>query len=426
MKAEDSEEYRVPGQVLFCHLKRMTVVGDDSSEQISSHVTEIKQQLEVEKEDNRILDFLVTLSQLAIDLNILKNTRIGVVVAMLKKSKNVTVSMMAKELVSKWREIADRAPAAVSVPTPMKDGQPEFLYTVKVPHGNGSFHIERNIALDRVKYRHEANAKKLVAPTKSEPIHKTEKTKLEMKESPKAPCRESNAEPYVQGLDGALLDQPRCLVTSPSTLTHSDTTVEQTHSDLHSQHSGSKRKYVDDQARSTEQMKRSCLKSEGPMWTPPSRLQGTAQPSMIPQPLHSFSGRQEKLEETHNFMKIPLQPHHAPLIVGSNGHFIKDIERQTGCFVRIQGKGNKFDKFASNEPLHVKIAGTTSGIEKASGIIHTIIAQVDKSNDLPKATYNSYTTNTADPDRDSTLFCKVHFPTWLVHDDSSRARLHCE
>ena len=399
----------------------MTAAGDDTSEQVSSQVNEMKQQLESENNDDRILDILVSLNSVAITLDTLKSTKIGVLVAMLKKSKNVTVSMMAKELVAKWKEIANTAEEPALVPKTKKDELPIFVYTVKVPHGDGSFHIEDNVAINLVKYRHAINREKKEASVKSQPNEQPDIMKLERKDT----C-DSNLEPHLQEVDDAADDEPRCPLASPSTLTRSDTTLEHSHSDLHSQQSGSKRKvFYQNDARSKLKWSPPDPRSEL-KWTPPKSSPGKEQSTLILKPLHSFSTRRERVEEAQNCLKIPLQQHQVPLIVGSSGHFIKKIERETSCLVSIQGKGNKFDKFASNEPLHAKIVGTAYAVEKASEIIHSVIAKVDESNNISKASYDIFASHVADSDQHSALFCKVHFPIWLVRDDSCRAQLYRE
>jgi hypothetical protein len=235
-----------------------------------------------------------------------------------------------------------------------------------VPHGDGSFHIEEDIAVDRVKYKHAEDVKESVSPTKPEPV----KTDAKVEAEPDG----SKPEPYFEAIQDAVIEKRRCPVASPSTLTNSDTTMEQPNSGIRSNQSSQKRK-TDHRDESPGQIKRSCSKSDGPTWTPPKRLSVRDQ-EPIPKQLYPYCSMSDTGAASNDCrVEIPLQDEHVSDIIGPNGQVIRDIQNQTGCIVDIIGKGIKrrgFDN--STQPLHARIVGkSAAAVDRAAGMIQCIM-----------------------------------------------------
>lgn len=370
----------------------------NDSNELCSQVLAIKQRLE--SEDGDILDALCSLNNVAINIDILRSTGIGKVVAQFKKSTNTTEAMLAKELVNKWKEIAsmEKKSAPVKPPQPTstvssqtnaanqakKDEPPVFLYTVKVARGDGSFHIEDGIAEERVKYCHDDTVVERATPTKSEPSGQTNKMETEVKPESKS-----------EGV-------PTWLA-SPSTLTISETTMEMPSHDNDSQEKRHKRKSGNQDVGSGN-TKRSCSKDASAHALSVKPVDA-ANPTVTPKQSHPYANISGKDSNGKENIKVPIRQEAVRFVVGTHGQIIGDIQKRTGCEISIPPKGHN----GSNEPLYATITGgSTSAIEKASEMIKSIINE------------------TANCSPSGSNYCKVNIPPWLVYDDISKARLHRE
>jgi len=359
---KDSVEHSLPCEVLLCRLERdvgqeLVVVRDSTASccELNSQILGIKQRLleAANNNDEEILNALCSLNNVAMSIELLRSTEIGKMVSKLKNSANSTVSMMAKELVTKWKEIAnstkddDETPKPVVestshvLPVGTKHSSPVFSYTVKVPHGDGTFHIEDNIAHNRVKYHHNKN----VNQTDHQGIYETELTNHSAKQHDE--------------YENEIAHSKSCRLTSPSTLTNPDIALDQFPSDVCSQPSSPKRK-LDHQEDSSGRLKRqrSC---DGPVWTPPKGYVAQ-QPGITPKQLYTNNLNKE-------CVKIPLEVDHIPWIVGTSGMIIKDIEQRSGCTINIRGRG-------TNEPSHAELIGDTNAIKTATELIQARVQKL--------------------------------------------------
>jgi hypothetical protein len=206
----------------------------NNSSALAAKILAAKRHLENNTDsDEAILNELSALHNISITLEILRSTRIGATVASLKKSKNGAISLLAKELVAKWKVIARTGEQVVAaVPSSEDDiacnqtvlnanDLPNLEYTVKIPHEDGSFHVEENIAVDRVKYRHETNTK-----------HKHAKSD---------PAQQSDAI-IGHGLGDIEIESDRCPVYTSSAPTISDITMNQSKAGENSHRGSHKRK----------------------------------------------------------------------------------------------------------------------------------------------------------------------------------------
>lgn len=347
---EDNGEHSLLCEVLLCRLERdvgQEVVQNNTASELNSQILRIKQKLEAaNNNDEEILDALCSLNNVAMSIELLRSTEIGKMVSKLKNSANSTISMMAKELVTKWKEIAnntkDDEPPKPVAEFRTKHSSPVFSYTVKVPHGDGTFHIEENIAHDRVKYHHNKNA-----PRPDKGVYQTELMNHSKKH-----------EQY----ENEIAHTKSCQHTSPSTLTNPDSALDQLPSDICSQPSSHKRKSEHNDESSK------CLRtSDGPVWTPPKGY--GAQPGITPKQLYSNHLKKE-------CVKIPLQIDDIPWILGSYGNVIKDMEEKSGCTLNIKGRGTK--KGRVDEPSHIELIGDTNSIKRATELIQE---RIDKKRD---------------------------------------------
>ncbi|KAL7522506.1 hypothetical protein ACHAWX_007201 [Stephanocyclus meneghinianus] len=465
------------------------------SDELLKEVLAIKQKLEglstntsSERQHDEIISALRGLNNITVDLKTLEETRISLVVSKLKKHTNTTISLMARDLVQGWKAMASKEEQMARNLTKQppihdsmqKDDLTSCVYIVKVLHDDGRFHIEYDIPMDSLKYRHKDNQ-----PTKlalSGPANRTVATTAANH------C-------FKEGLvdisdENVATDENRCPLASPSTLTESETTPDQS-----SKQGICKRKssFFDDQEKRLDQSpKRSCFKKDGHFGrnslnqntecgdiiaAEPKRLYSSDNGnkkdeeivSMENDSLHGFAKAKSSplAKNPTNFVKIPIQIAHISRIIGSNGEIIRDIQTKTGCMIDIRGKGNTRNGYeGSNEPLHARITGDTSGIDAATGMIRAIIDAIDGYSHTASNESEGVSIKTSSPERKSvvevntsymikdrvddalhcqrgnsrcetsngvigrnklsSVYCRIHFPPWLVYDDSSKARLHRE
>lgn len=278
---------------------------------------------------------------------------------------------------------------------------PVFLYTVKILHEDGGFHVEEDVALCRVEYRHERAAE--TAATQANTCKFANEMEIEANTSSKT-ARQDVTVTGMSNID-MQIDHGGYTVASRSTLTLSDLTMERTHSDIHSQTSY-KRK-------SDPSIRGQCkrVKSGGSVETL-SEVTQQLYPSFEP-----------SLHESGNCAKFPLTVDQIPILVGKNGDIINEIERKSSCKISIRGRGNKIrgvDDY-HDEPLHARVVGDSNGVKEAIEFIKGTLGGKDLS-DLthPERSYGPVQLEGNQP------CCKIHFPPWLVYDDSSKARLHRE
>jgi hypothetical protein len=287
------------------------------------------------------------------------------------------------------------------------------------------------------------------------------------------------------------MEEYRCPLASPSTLTESETTPDQ---------GICKRKssFFDDQEKRFDQSpKRSCSKKDAHfdkhalnqntecggivISTEPKRLCSSGNEnkedeefvSIENDSLHALAEANSSPHAMNptNFIKIPIRIAHISRIIGSNGETVRDIQRKAGCSIDIRGKGNNRKGYeGSNEPLHARITGDTYGIDAATGMIRAIIDDIDGYSYTDSNEAEGVSIKTSSPERKtvvevnkscmykgraddalhgqrgnsrfepldhantgrigsiklSPVYCRIHFPPWLVYDDSSKARLHRE
>ena len=358
---------------------------------MDKEVLALKEKLEVASDNEAHLNALQALNNIDVTADTLKSTCIQPTVAALSKNKNDAIAKLAGEIIAKWEDITERTAAAATPsaeisekcrkPSPdvsKKAVTPLFVYTIKVPHGDGSFHIEDDVALDRVTYRRGETKRQEPDDDKS----KTSRAKsgvmdVDLKDGALHE-KQSEGEAGVSNPDGGReqheprannhsdmptsnIQDQRCQLASPSTLSQSETTLEQPQSDSHSQQSSGKRK-SNHPDRKVENAKRPSLTRVHPVWTPPARIENGAEPDLKPKQLYPTAGTEWT-----------------------------------------------FDHSSPNKTA-AKVAGNDNISRCQPSNIHFELASRYRS-----AKFN-----------ERGLYCKVNFSPWLVYDDSSRARLHRE
>ncbi|KAL7505756.1 hypothetical protein ACHAXN_006671 [Cyclotella atomus] len=361
VSSTSDKELTIPGQVLMCRLKQQVSVEhrvttaslNSTSEQ---EIWAVKQKLSSDTDDEVIQNELCKLNNADITLEILKSTGIGKVVARLKKSQNETIALLAKELVAKWKDIASQGAKAPDALVPAAkeetaaigektDSSPKFLYTIKVQHCDGCFHLEENVAVDRVKYRRVESANPNHQAV-SEPSQQPDRAEMSSNDAPHAPeaidlepqAREKVVVTSTANADIHLSFQEHegCPMASPSTLTHSDTTMGHPYSDSHSQQNSHKRKFEPDQLEESTGQKRPCSSYAEDIGIAPNQ--------------HLSGSRGDFVAH------VSLDRDHVPQLIGRGGQHIAEIESATGCLIDIRGRGSKHH---SDNPLHAKVTGKT-------------------------------------------------------------------
>eukprot|EP00804_Cyclotella_cryptica_P016816 CCRYP_001808-RA/>CCRYP_001808-RA protein AED:0.02 eAED:0.02 QI:136/1/1/1/1/1/4/2242/969 len=424
-----------------------------------------------ERQHKEIISALHSLNNITVNLKTLKKTRIGMIVSKLKVHTDTTISMMANDLIKGWKAIAskeEQMSQPINHEKTHTDESYTYVYTIKVLHDDGCFHVENDVSMDRFKYRHDDNQ-----PT---PLALSGPTSLAVAKTTHNHCFSEDRVDISNA--NAAIDQCTCPLASPSTLTVSDTTPDQS-----SQGGMYKRKpsFFDDQEKRLEQSpKRSCSKRDAHFAASTPTEQSECERHIVTNSnlLHSSDHYNEEdgvslstkkdsrhalaetssspyTKNTSNCVKIPIRIAHISHILGPNGEIVQDIQRKTGCIIDIRGKGHIRRGFeTSNEPLHAKITGDTHGaIEAARGMIRAIIHEIDgcSSNDPNEA--EAFSIEKSSPERTSVIelnkrqnssfepldqtnngvigstnlksvYCRLYFPPWLVYDDPTKARLH--
>jgi rRNA processing protein Krr1/Pno1 len=295
VSSSSDKEFTISGQVLMCQLEQQATASLNSTSE--QDILAIKQNLSINTDDEVI--------------------------------QNETVALLAKELVAKWKEIASQG-GTNEVKT---NSCQEFLYTIKVQHCSGSFHLEENVSVDRVKYRYVQSANPNHQAV-SEPNQQPDRTgKIESKPQAREEAVNSTANAKT---NLSFQEHEGCRMASPSTLTQSDTTMGHPNSDSHSQQNSYKRKFEPDQLEESTEPKRPC-------------------PS-IAEDICIALNQQPSGSRGDFFAQVSLLHHHVPQLVGTGGKTIRDIESATGCVVDIRGRGSKQ---YLDEPLHAKVTGST-------------------------------------------------------------------
>lgn len=373
-----SYENKVVASLAKNLLAKWHSVNDSAA--LAAKILASKLQLETNTDlDELILNELYALHNMTITLELLKSTQIGATVASLKKSMNGAVSLLAEELVAKWKEIASKSEQTAasarhcennndtSLDGEVKKGEPAMLvYTVKVTHDDMTFHIEENVALDHVRYRGEVSTNEATTAAAKE---------SQGWEEPSSALVSSKLTPITRG--------------EPPNPSKDDTSPRQLVSDLHSSESSHKRKIESEH--NLGQSKRSCS------------IDGSALGvGIAPKQLDPFSDY--STQELRHYATFHLKAENITHIVGHNGQTIKEIEWKSQCKIQLPRKGEN----QTNNMCAEIFGSSESGVEMALKMIKAIINAQD-------SVFESHV-----------MYCRVFLPTWLVYDEPSKARLHCE
>eukprot|EP00970_Alexandrium_tamarense_P020421 scaffold15216_cov241-Alexandrium_tamarense.AAC.2 len=192
---EENKSLLLRGEVLLCrlipssedhhhHLKQTN--SNKRKDTVLQDVLNIKENLMKQPTTDETFDLLEDLDDISMSADILAKTQIAMAVAQLRRHKETTISGLAKTLVQKWKKAVNddtgggeqqqqpfQNTADREKGTAIQMRQCSVLYTVLV-HGEeegGAFHIERDVAKERIRCRYVEqkdlvpNVKKVVPET---------------------------------------------------------------------------------------------------------------------------------------------------------------------------------------------------------------------------------------------------------------------
>jgi hypothetical protein len=193
---EENKSLLLRGEVLLCrlipssedhhhHLKQTN--SNKRKDTVLQDVLNIKENLMKQPTTDETFDLLEDLDDISMSADILAKTQIAMAVAQLRRHKETTISGLAKTLVQKWKKAVNddtgggeqqqqqpfQNTADREKGTAIQTRQCSVLYTVLV-HGEeegGAFHIERDVAKERIRCRYVEqkdlvpNVKKVVPET---------------------------------------------------------------------------------------------------------------------------------------------------------------------------------------------------------------------------------------------------------------------
>jgi len=149
VKAPDGSGETIPGEILLCRALPNPAVN---------RTHELKKSLDLALEagkDEEIASLLHQLDEIEISRRILAETKVGKSVTNTTKCSDEILAQKAKDIVQKWKEIAEREKGGKEEGGLKFGGDNVYAYNVLVSNNEQNhFHIEEGVLPDRVQYRY--------------------------------------------------------------------------------------------------------------------------------------------------------------------------------------------------------------------------------------------------------------------------------